>query len=82
MGWNGEHSEGQVSVERVATLDSGSLVQKAIRKRGLGWGSPFVIRLETWFLIRVVQGLLAISGNILVVTPAERGLLWQWKEAW
>lgn len=34
-----------------------------------GWGSPFVICLESWFLIRVVQGLSAISGNILVVTP-------------
>lgn len=61
--------QGQVPVEREATLDSGSIEQKAIRKRGLVWGSPFVICLESWFLIRVVQGLPAISGNILVVTP-------------
>lgn len=47
---------------------SGSLVQEAKRKRDLGWGSPFVIYLGLWFLTRVVQGLSAMSGNILVVT--------------
>lgn len=35
-------AQGQVPVEREATLDSGSIEQKAIRKRGLG-GDPLLL---------------------------------------